>query len=121
MTNSLKEQRDIVGLFEDFLSECRYTRSISEETIVGYRVVFSVFLKLTPGISIASLTPQTMATFFKNLQERKRIVGRGVVKSGVKKSTIASYWNKLSAFFTWLVSREILLKNPFKEMQCPTP
>ena len=43
-----------------------------------------------------------MPEFFKRISTRKRIVGRDTIVSGIRASTIRTYYNKLSAFFKWL-------------------
>src|SRR5207245_4034567 len=67
------------------------------------------------------LVPDTMAEFFKWLQTRDRIVGRGT-KQGVKKSTVATYWRRLSKFFDWLKTRRYIEANPLKSdlLEFPT-
>ena len=67
------------------------------------------------------LTPSTIANFFKILQERKRIVGRGIIKTGIKKSTVATYWGKLNSFFKWLKIKGIINVNPFSEIKYSSP
>lgn len=114
-------QKSLNELFEDFITEAEYVRRKKPRTIYGYRYSFNTFTKLVTGVSLQLLTPQTMTTFFQILHERKRVVGRGEMKSGVKDSTQASYWNKLSAFFTWLERGKHIVQNPLKLMQCPKP
>jgi len=67
------------------------------------------------------LVPDAMAEFFKWLQTRERIVGRGT-KQGVKKSTVATYWQRLSKCFDWLKSRRYIDANPLKSdlLEFPT-
>lgn len=114
-------QKQLIELFEEFISESQFVRRIRPETIKGYRLCFETLLKVVPGISLNTLTPETLTNFFKLLHERKRVVGKGEIRSGIKKSTQASYWSKLSAFFTWLEQRKHITRNPFRAMRCPTP
>jgi len=114
-------KKDIRQLFDEFMHECEYVRMRRQETLKGYKISFSTFLKLVPGVTVQLLTPLTLTNYFKILHERKRIVGKGEIKSGIKKSTLASHWNKLSAFFSWLVAKKYMESNPFDEMQHPTP
>lgn len=57
--------------------------------------------------------------FFKILDKRTRIVGRGIIKTGIKKSTVATYWAKLGSFFNWLEHNGQIEKNPFALMTHP--
>jgi len=50
-----------------------------------------------------------------SLQTRERIVGRGVIRRGAKKTTIAAYWVKLIKFFDWLVFKGHLESNPLND------
>jgi integrase len=94
---------------------------LKPKTIQDYRQVFRLLLNLQPNISIASLTPQSMACFFKLLNERKRRIGNTFIKTGVKKSTILTYWNMYSCFFSWLVQRGYLQNNPLASLKRPHP
>jgi integrase/recombinase XerD len=62
-----------------------------------------------------------MTRFFKILHERTRVVGKGKTKRGIKKSTVATYWSKLNNFFEWMRRKGLLGKNPFHDMEYPTP
>lgn len=108
-------------LFEEFKIESEYVKKVRPETMRGYAQSFQLFIKLLPEITVDTLSSNTVARFFKILQERKRVVGKGIVKIGVKKSTIATYWKNLNVFFEWLVTRNYLLTNPFKGMRSPLP
>jgi len=74
-----------------------------------------------PGTTLENLTSETVVTFFKILQERKRLIGKGILKTGIKKSTVSSYWNKLNCFFKWLVSKHYLEVSPFATLKYPSP
>ncbi len=99
-------------LFDEYISECKYTLRRRPETLRGYEAVFSTFVKLCPGVSLDSLTTKTITQFFETLQTRTREVGKGTTKRGVKDSTIGTYSSKLHSFFTWLVGRGLLAQNP---------
>jgi integrase/recombinase XerD len=114
-------KKDLSQLFNEFLFESEYLRKVRPETLRAYKSIFASFIKLSPEASLESLYPATILEFFKTLQERKRIVGKGLVKSGVKKSTIATYWSKLNCFFGWLKQKGFILKNPFDDLPYPTP
>lgn len=113
--------RPLTEIFEEFITESQFVRKIRPETIKGYRYCFDTFTKLVPGVSLQSLTSQTLINFFKILQERNRVVGKGEIRTGIKKSTIASYWSKLSAFFTWLAKKKYISASPLIDLSCPTP
>jgi integrase/recombinase XerD len=114
-------RRTLQQLFDEFLYECEYARKVRQETLRGYISTFKLFTKLMPETSYDQVTSQTVVTFFKTLQERKRIVGRGIVKVGIRKSTIATYWNKLNSFFKWLVAKHYIPLNPFTGLKYPSP
>ena len=40
---------------------------------------------MIPGLTVEMIVSETMTEFFKRLETRKRIVGRGIVKQGIKK------------------------------------
>lgn len=65
------------------------------------------------------ITEEAMVDFFERLQTRERIVGKGDVVTGVKDSTIKTYWSKLNTFFDWLRSKEVIEINPLREMKKP--
>lgn len=46
-------------------------------------------------------------------------MGKGRIKVGVKKSTIATYWSKLNSFFNWLEKRQHINGNPLSGMLYP--
>jgi len=113
--------KNIQQLFQEFIWECEFSRKLRPETLKGYRDVFNTFNRLTPDLQLADINTFTLTTFFKALDERKRVVGRGTIKVGVKKSTIATYWSKLNSFFHWLEKKQYISANPFKEMKYPAP
>lgn len=114
-------KRDLRELFDEYLRECEFASMSRPETLRGYEQTFSTFIKLLPDVTIEALTPTTLTRFFKILQERKRTVGRGIIKSGIKKSTLNTYWSKLNTFFKWLVIKHIIPVNPLSQMRHPTP
>jgi integrase len=111
---------DIQQLFEVFILENEFSRKLRPETIRGYREVFSLFVKLLPDVQLNELNAVAIVSFFKVLQERKRLVGKGLVKVGIKKSTVVTYRNKLNAFFNWLERNGHISKNPFKDLKYPS-
>lgn len=112
-------KQDIKQLFEEFVQECEYSARLSEVTIRGYRSAFDLLVKMIPEIALDMITPAIMTRFFSKLQNRKRTVGRGYTKVGIKKSTVATYRGKLGSFFKWLEVREHIAENPFNKMKYP--
>lgn len=113
--------KDLHQLFQEFIFECEFIRKLRPATIVGYKQAYTTLQKLIPDMSLDKMYSSTIIEFFKTLHERKRIVGKGTEKSGIEKSTAASYWSKLNSFFKWLVTNGHIQKNPFKGMAFPMP
>ncbi|MFY9558609.1 MAG: tyrosine-type recombinase/integrase [Terriglobales bacterium] len=99
----------------------RFTRQVSANTLRGYQNAFDLLLKRYPGITTAMLSPELLSGFFEWLQTRERIVGRGAIRQGVKKTTIATYWVKLTKFFSWLVLKGYVTANPLKDKALEFP
>jgi len=98
-----KEKDTLSNLFELYISDCEYTKRLRQATLSSYRDVFETFQKIMPEIVlIKDISPQAVNEFFRRISTRKRIVGKDIVKTGVKVSTIRTYYNKLMAFFNWL-------------------
>jgi len=114
-------KRDLQEFFDEYIHECEFSRRLRNETLRGYKQTFATFIKLMPDASLKTISPSFMTNFFKILEQRKRMVGKGIIKTGVKKSTIATYWSKLNNFFDWLKLKKLIRSNPFSEMQYPTP
>ncbi|MEI8361366.1 MAG: site-specific integrase [bacterium] len=112
-------KRDIKVLFTEFIRDCRFVTGLSHETIRGYEICFGTLIKLTPDLSIDSLHRATISLFFEQLENRERVVGKNTIKSGVKKSTLATYRSKLNTFFDWLVNNSYIKINPFHGMPYP--
>lgn len=106
-------------LHREFVNEQRFAARLSDVTLRGYEQSFALLLEVMPGLLADELTPKTMTEFFRRLETRHRIVGRGIKKVGVKKSTIATYHSKLNRFFQWLESKGLIAKNPFSLLQYP--
>jgi site-specific recombinase XerD len=114
-------KKDIDQLFREFIFECQYSTKISKGTLRGYHHTYSLFKKLIPDMSLEMLTSTTITYFFSLLQNRTRIIGKGIPKTGIKKSTVATYWNKLNSFFDWLLRKNHIHSNPFRELRFPSP
>lgn len=113
---------DLQKQFENYISECTYSKRLRPETIRGYEAVFKNFRSLMPEITHASLlTSETTNEFFKRLETRIRIVGRGEERKGVRDSTIKTYWSKLHSFFRWLVENGSIKVNPITKIRPKEP
>src|SRR5262245_42358044 len=88
----------LASLQEQFLSEQRFLTRLSPESLRGYQQVFTTFTALMPTISTGQLSPSAVTEFYRRLDRRTRIVGRGHERSGVKTSTVATYRSKLNRF-----------------------
>ena len=106
----------------DYLDYCQYYRQLRPVTLINYADQLKLFARLMPEIlEVNDLTPSVLMTFFKRLHERERIVGKGKKVTGVKASTVESYWNRLSPFCEWLVTKDVLPSHPLKQMRKPKP
>lgn len=114
-------KKDFQQLFDEFIYECEFVRKIRPETLRGYTQAYKTFVKLLPVVSLSQINASSITSFFKILQERKRIVGKGTIKTGIKKSTVASYWSKLNVYFVWLVTKGYIKENPFRGLKYPSP
>ena len=114
-------RKELHQLFDEYIYEAEFVKKLQPETLRAYNNIFSLFIKLLPQVSLETLTPKIITDFFKILQERKRLIGKGIPKTGIKKSTIATYWSKLNTFFDWLLSRRYIKANPFSELAYPSP
>src|SRR5713101_9282620 len=72
-------------------------------------------------MTTAMISPEILTGFFEWLQTRERVVGRGALRQGVKKTTIATYWRKLSKFFSWLVFKGHITANPLQNKALEFP
>lgn len=104
------------SLFEEYIHECTYSRRRSPETIRGYKQVFDTFTKLCPSVTLESLSHRSLTELFSILETRERVVGKGIIKKGVKKSTIVTYISKLHSFFEWMQQRGYIDENPVRKM-----
>jgi integrase len=118
--NETMRQIEITELFERFLYECEYTNRLSAETIRGYKEVFHLFVLIMPEVtSVQSCSANIMITFFQRLQTRRRVIGKGNIKIGIKTSTVKTYWNRLNSFFTWLLHKQLIKENPLADLRPP--
>lgn len=113
---------DLKQLHAEFLNYSRFTRRVSPSTLRNYKAAFDLLLKRYPDLSVDQISAESLSEFFRWLQSRPRTVGKGEIRQGVKKSTIATYWRKLSKFFGWLNRKGLLSANPLRaggEMEFP--
>ena len=115
-------EKNLSQLFDEYINECKYTRSLRPETIKGYRAVFDHFSKMMPEVNMPQLlTVEILNEFFKRIKTRIRIVGINTEKVGLEDSTIKTYGNKLNAFFVWLVQRGKITSNPLDHIRLKHP
>lgn len=122
-TKGMPTSQDLIQkLFEEYISECQYSRSLRLQTIIGYRAVFSHFSTMMPEvIDPQHLTVEVLNEFFKRIKTRKRIVGKNTIKIGLEDSTVKTYSLKLNAFFVWLVRKKVLSENPLDHIKVRFP
>ena len=92
------KSRKITTYFNQYISECEYSKKLRPKTIRGYKDVFYSFLNQMPEVKdIDDLKPYMLSEFYKRLAKKNEI------KEGeLKISTIRTYYNKLMSFFRWL-------------------
>jgi site-specific recombinase XerC len=110
---------DLAELHKEFVTEQRFSTRLSPVTLRGYRDSFSLLMSLMPELTGPQLTAATMTEFFRHLDTRRRALGRGKVRIGVKASTVATYRSKLNRFFAWLKANGHIPANPFDGMSYP--
>ena len=110
---------NLTQLNQEFVNEQRYSTRLSPVTLRGYVQSFDLLLAVMPNITADQLATSSMTEFFRRLETRTRVVGRGIEKTGVKKSTIATYRSKLNRFFSWLKMKGHIKENPFDNMPYP--
>lgn len=113
-------KKSLDELFSEFLRELRFSQKLSAETLRGYEAGFRLFRTLLPTTTVDTLTKSALMAFFEKLDTRQRIVGRGELKSGVKRSTVATYRSKLNAFIKWMKRNGYIKENPFTEIEYPS-
>jgi site-specific recombinase XerD len=114
------KQKKLSDLFEEYIQICEYSLRRRPATIKSYRDAYSQLSKLLPEIKYPHHLSETkMNEFFKILQTRTRIVGKGEIRSGIKDSTIATYWGRLNPFFIWLESNKYIEKSPLAYIKKP--
>jgi integrase/recombinase XerD len=120
--NSHISKKTLQQFHEEFISECQFSRRLRPETLRGYKSVFKLFLLVMPEVVyVESLTPDIMKEFFKRIETREKIVGKNNVKSGIRDSTVKTYWNKLNSYFQWLLANSNIQKSPLENIQPPEP
>jgi len=100
--------KELDTIFSMYLSEGEHIRSLSNQTIKGYREVYDTFKKIVPEVkNIEDLHPYILQEFFKRLSTRARKIGLQT-KVGVRPSTKSTYYNKLMTFFRWMEDKGYL-------------
>ncbi len=117
--NSQKE-KNLDILFNTYINYCAYSSRLSKDTIRGYKDTYKLFrLIMQEIVTVEDLLPCAMDDFFKRLETRERIVGKGEKRIGVKDTTIKTYWTKLNSFFVWLVNNHYIEMNPLYGKKSP--
>ena len=113
-------QKKLNELFNEYIGICEYSLRRRPITLKSYQDSYRLLTKLLPEIVYPqNLTETKMNEFFRILQTRKRVVGKDKNVVGVKDSTIATHWSKLSPFFIWLESNKYIDRSPLKYMTKP--
>lgn len=95
--------QSLEDIFQIYISECRHSKNLREATLKSYTEVFATFRKIMPEIvHPTDIQIHSLPVFFRRLNTRERLVGKTLVRGGIKPSTIKTYYNKLVAFFRWL-------------------
>ena len=105
--------------FDQYLSECEYTKRLSSHTMSSYRDVMKNFLNVMPEVTTPlDLHPYVIHEFFKRLGKRAKRNDKEL-----KVSTIRTYFNKLNVFFNWLEINDIIEKDSLtsKIIKPPNP
>ncbi len=113
-------ESDIRTLPKEFMDYSEFTRQLAGDTLRCYKAAFDLFMTRYPDLTLSMITPGVLADFFKWLQTRQRPLGR-TIRQGVKKSTIATYWRKLSKFFSWLEGKGLIKENPLRSRHMEFP
>lgn len=112
-------ETELQKLFNEFIRDYQFSAKRSQETIRGYKSCFNLFIKLNPEATLESLNRSTITSFFEQMENRERFVGRSTIKKGVKLTTVATYRSKLNKFFTWLIANNYIKQNPFDGIPYP--
>lgn len=92
------KNKKIIDCFEEYISDCKYSKGLRPKTIEGYKDVIRHFLKVVPEAKrVTELTVQIVALFFRRLGKKQQ-----QNKIGVRNSTVRTYYSKLVVFFRWL-------------------
>lgn len=114
--------KSLQNYFDDYIAHCDNVVRLRPATLRGYKEVFRHFTNLMPEVTSPDMIDmQVMTHFLTLLNTRKRIVGKGEVRVGVKPSTTMTYWSKLNSFFKWLVVTGYMDKNPLTKMRPVEP
>jgi site-specific recombinase XerD len=108
--------------FENYINECTYVKRLRPATIKSSKDAIKHLKKIMPEIeSLEDITTATITIFFKRMQTRERIVGKGTTVTGVRDSTLLAYGGRLKTFFRWLKDRKYIENNPFDSLLLPSP
>ena len=75
--------------FENYANECEFVKRLRPATIRGSKEAFAHFVRMMPEVTVPTdISHSMITTFFKRLQTRERIVGKGTKVVGIKDSTL---------------------------------
>lgn len=95
----MNNDKKIIDCFEEYISDCKYSKGLRPKTIEGYKDVIEHFLKVVPeSIRVNELSAHSVAMFFRRLGQKQQKKN----KVGVRNSTVRTYYSKLIVFFRWL-------------------
>jgi site-specific recombinase XerD len=108
--------------FENYINECQYVKRLRPATMKTTTDAFNHFTRMMPEISaLNEINHSVITVFFKRLQIRERVVGKGTKVIGVKASTLLAYTSRLKTFFKWLREHKHIQENPFATIHLPSP
>lgn len=116
ITPSIGEEKSLKALHELFIKFKQFGSLKSEATIRNYTYNFNLLLSFNPLITLNELHEETIINFFAFLNNRERKVGKELVVRAYKKSSVAIVRSSLNCFFEWLLERNYIPVNPFKNI-----
>lgn len=111
-----KDEKQLNTLFTYYQNENEYTKRLRNKTLLSKQGAFSIFQKIMPEVTRTEhLHPHVLNEFFKRLSHRERLVGKTYKRTGIKASTIRTYYNRLISFFRWLENNGCIEKHSLCE------
>lgn len=111
---------DIEIHFDDFLREQKLMRNARPSTVSCYIAAMQLFLRTVKEADLHNIQDRSIwVGFFTHLNERSRLVGKEMQRTGVKASTIRTYRSRLGAFMRWLHNTGHIKANPILGIEQP--